>query len=385
MAGDQEIVWEDPGGAPRRFQPAAIAVVAIVAILTVIGLSVLFSASQGMHEEATFLLGRQIRWLLIALAGCLFFTFLPLERLEQAAPVVLVASLLGLVLVLIPGIGVTVNGAQRWIDLAGQRLQPSEFAKFGLTVGVAAWFARYQRLSGTFVLGFLIPSVVLSFFVGLILLQPDFGTAGLCGLTAYCLFFLGGSRLRYLIPAAILGIVLISVLVYLDPVRLERITAFLDPEGNRSDGAYQLMQSIIALGAGGLTGVGIGNGRQQNEYLPEAHTDFIFSIVGEEMGLLATGSVVLLFTCFFLLGVQQMRKAPNVFEALMFAGALFFITFQSLINLGVVTGLLPTKGMSLPFISYGGSNLVVVYSMLGVILNGFRSWNRPALERARFL
>lgn len=385
MAGDPEIVWEDPGGAPRRFQPVAIAMAAIVAVLTVIGLVVLFSASQGMHEEATFLLGRQIRWLVIAMAGCLFFTFVPMERLERAAPVFLGASLLGLFLVLIPGIGVTVNGAQRWIDLGGQRLQPSEFAKFGLIVAVAAWYARYQRLAGTFVVGFLIPATVLGIFVVLIILQPDFGTAGLCGLTAYCVFFLAGCRIYYLFPTAILGLVGISVLVYLDPVRLERITAFLDPEGNRADGAYQLMQSIIALGAGGLTGVGIGNGRQQNEYLPEAHTDFIFSIVGEEMGLIATGSVVLLFGMFFLLGLQQMRRAPNVFEALLYAGALFFITFQSLINLGVVTGLLPTKGMSLPFISYGGSNLVVVYAMLGVILNGFRSWNRPALERARFL
>lgn len=385
MAGDREIVWEDPGGAPRRFQAAAIAMVSMVAILTAIGLSVLFSASQGMHEEATFLLGRQIRWLVIALAGCLLFTFAQMEWIEKAAPFFLGASLLGLVLVLVPGIGVTVNGAQRWIDIAGQRLQPSEFAKFGLIVGVAAWYARHQRLAGTFVVGFLIPAVVLGLFVGLILLQPDFGTAGLCGLTAYCVFFLAGSRWYYLIPTAGIGLVGISILVYHDPVRLERITAFLDPEGNRADGAYQLMQSIIALGAGGLTGVGIGNGRQQNEYLPEAHTDFIFSIVGEEMGLVATSSVVILFGLFFLLGVQQMRKAPSVFEGLLYGGALFFITFQSLINLGVVTGLLPTKGMSLPFISYGGSNLVVVYAMLGVILNGFRSWNRPALGRARFL
>jgi len=152
-----------------------------------------------------------------------------------------------------------------------------------------------------------------------------------------------------------------------------------------SSGAYQLWQGILAFGAGGLTGVGLGNGRQQFSFLPEAHTDFIFAILGEELGLLATLLVVALFLGIFVIGMIQLRRAPNLYQFLLGSGALFFITLQAIINLGVVTGCLPTKGMSLPFISYGGSNLVVMFVLTGLILNLFRLWAKPFVSKAREL
>ncbi|MGF1529789.1 MAG: FtsW/RodA/SpoVE family cell cycle protein [Puniceicoccaceae bacterium] len=385
MAGEREIVWDEGGDAFPSSRWLILAVLVVVGLLTSLGLTILFSASSTMYEDSTYLLSRQVKWLFVAGIACLAFTFIPLSWMERLSPYIFLGGILGLLLVLIPGVGVEVKGAQRWIDLGGQRVQPSEFAKIGLVFGAAFWFSRFVRLNRTFVIGFLIPSIGLAVVAGLIFKQPDYGTAALCGLTGYVLFFFAGARLKFLLPAVIMGAVFLSVMIYHDPVRRARVTSYLHAEETRNDGGYQLWQSVVGLGTGGLTGSGLGNGRQQNEYLPEAHTDFIFAVVGEELGLLATSLVVLLFGLLFFFGIQQLRKAPNLFEAIVFAGALLFITFQSLINLGVVTGILPTKGMSLPFISYGGSNLVTVYIFLGILLNCFRTWDRPPLQRARFL
>ena len=175
------------------------------------------------------------------------------------------------------------------------------------------------------------------------------------------MLFLAGVRLKFLIPTAVAALTLFAVAVYHDPVRLKRITSFLDVEANRSDSAYQLWQGILAFGAGGLHGVGLGAGRQQMSFLPEAHTDFIFSIVAEELGFVFTTGVVILYMSLFFIGLLQLKRAPNLYQYLLVMGALLFITLQALINIGVVTGTLPTKGMSLPFISYGGSNLVLMF------------------------
>ena len=183
----------------------------------------------------------------------------------------------------------------------------------------------------------------------------------------------------YLVPSVAGAIGFFALMVMHNPVRLERIKSFMNIQENLSTGAYQLWQGILAFGAGGITGVGLGNGRQQFSFLPEAHTDFIFAILGEEMGLLATLFVVALFMGIFLVGIIQLRRAPNLYQFLLGAGAIFFISLQALINLGVVTGCLPTKGISLPFISYGGSNLVIMFILIGLILNLFRQWARPFL------
>ncbi len=369
----------------KNLPPVGFFISLIVVALTFLGLVVLFSASQSMHSDPATLLKKQVIWLVIAsLAGFVAFV-VDLEALRDYAYLLGAFAVLLLILVLVPGIGVRVNGAQRWMEFGFMRLQVSEIGKLGLLFVLAHYLALHRRHLDDILRGFLLPCVLLGVICGLIFLQPDFGTAFLCGAVGGILLFLTGVRLKFLIPTAIAALGLFSLAVYHDPIRLQRITSFLDVEGNRGDTAYQLWQGILAFGAGGLHGVGLGAGRQQMSFLPEAHTDFIFAIVAEELGLIFTAGVVLLYMTLFFVGVLQLRRAPNLYQYLLVMGALLFITFQALINIGVVTGTLPTKGMSLPFISYGGSNLVLMFTLIGIILNGFRTWEMPLLRGQREL
>jgi len=351
--------------------------------LTMIGLVMLFSA--GVVRGAQALLTKQIIWLALSLVMGLYAAFMDLEWLRRKAWVVFGLCILGLVLTLIPGIGVKVNGAQRWIGLGPLRIQPSEFAKIGLVIILAAYFSQRHREIKTFLYGFFIPSVVIGLCCGLIILQPDFGTCFLCGAVAATMMFQAGTSLRWLLPVAGLAIAAFSVLVYFDPVRIRRVTSFLDVEANANDSAYQLWQGMLAFGVGGLDGVGLGMGRQQMHFLPEAHTDFIFPVIGEELGLLVTSGIVLCFLVLFASVYLRLRQAPRLYEYLLAMGAILFVTLQAIINMGVVTGSLPTKGMSLPFISYGGSNLMVTFVLLGFVINVLKSMNSPELLRAREL
>jgi cell division protein FtsW len=371
--------------APWRLPPTGLFIIFIVVGLTFLGLVILFSASQAMHDDPTVLLRKQAIWLAVASVAGGIAMCVNLEALRNYAYWLGAGAALLLALVLIPGIGVEVNGARRWMDFGFMRLQVSEIGKLGLLFMMAHYLTRHRRDLDHPFKGYVLPCALLSVICGLIILEPDFGTAFLCGAVGGCMLFLAGVRLKFLIPTAIAALTLFSVAVYHDPVRLQRITSFLDVEGNRSDSAYQLWQGILAFGAGGIQGVGLGAGRQQMSFLPEAHTDFIFAIVGEELGFVFTAGVVVLFMTLFFIGVLQLKRAPNLYQYLLVMGALLFVTFQALINIGVVTGCLPTKGMSLPFISYGGSNLVFMFTLTGIILNGFRSWEMPALRRQREL
>jgi len=351
--------------------------------LTMIGLVMLFSA--GVVRGAQALLTKQVIWLALSLVMGLYAAFMDLEWLRRKAWVVFGLCILGLILTLVPGIGVKVNGAQRWIGLGPLRIQPSEFAKIGLVIILAAYFSQRHREIKTFLYGFFIPSVVIGLCCGLIILQPDFGTCFLCGAVAATMMFQAGTSLRWLLPVAGLAIAAFSVLVYFDPVRIRRVTSFLDVEANANDSAYQLWQGMLAFGVGGLDGVGLGMGRQQMHFLPEAHTDFIFPVIGEELGLLVTSGIVLCFLVLFASVFLRLRQAPRLYEYLLAMGAILFVTLQAIINMGVVTGSLPTKGMSLPFISYGGSNLMVTFVLLGFVINVLKSMNSPELLRAREL
>ena len=197
------------------------------------------------------------------------------------------------------------------------------------------------------------------------------------------MMFHSGTSLKWLLPVAGLALTAFSVLVYFDPVRLRRVTSFLDVEANAGDSAYQLWQGMLAFGVGGLNGVGLGMGRQQVHFLPEAHTDFIFPVIGEELGLFFTltivGCFLLLFSCVFL----RLRQSPKLFEYLLAMGAILFVSLQAIINMGVVTGSMPTKGMSLPFISYGGSNLMVSFLLLGFVINVLRTMDSPKVLSPR--
>ena len=368
-----------------RFPASGIIIILIVTILTLLGIIILFSASQAMHSNPTALLKKQMLWLVLGL-GIGFFVFkLDLERIRPLVPFITGAALLLLVLVLIPGIGVKVNGAQRWLDFGFMRLQVSEIGKIGLLFCLANYLAINRRLLDTWKEGFVFPFSLLGLFAGLIFLEPDYGTAFLCGLVGCVLFFVSGMKLRYLFPTAGSAFVLFCIAIVLNPERLSRITSFLDVESNRSDSGYQLWQGIIAFGMGGVEGVGLGSGQQQMSFLPEAHTDFIFSMIGEELGLFFSMGVVLLFLTLMILVLFQLKYAPNLYQYLLVLGSSLMIEFQALINIGVVTGCLPTYGVSLLFISYGGSNLVLMFVLIGVILNCLCHWSKVPLREVREL
>ena len=350
--------------------------VIIVALsLTTLGLVMLFSA--GIVKGAQALLTKQIIWVALSLMMGAYATYMNLDWVRKRAWWIFGLCMFGLVLTLIPGVGVKVNGAQRWVGFGPLRIQPSEFAKIGLVLVLAHYFSSKHRENKTFFYGFLIPCSLIGVCCGLILLQPDFGTSFLCGAVAATMMFQAGTSLRWLLPVAGLAIVAFSILVYFDPVRIRRVTSFLDVEANADDSAYQLWQGMLAFGVGGVNGVGLGMGRQQMHFLPEAHTDFIFPVIGEELGLISTFSILICFTLLFLFVYWKLRLSTKLYEYQLALGGILFISLQSIINMGVVTGSLPTKGMSLPFISYGGSNLMVTFIFLGLIINVFRKMDNP--------
>lgn len=377
-----------PSAVPRRpltITPASVIVVCVVALVS-IGLVVLFSASSPIKGGPYAYLYKQFIFLAVAIAAGWVVAIVDLEQLRKFAWVVGVLALVALLFVLIPGIGIKVNGARRWIGFGGVRLQVSEFAKLAMVFSLAHYLALNQSKLHDLLRGFIIPLGWIGLFSGLIILEPDFGAAFLIGTIGVVLLFLAGARLKYLLPAIGSLLVLFALLVLFNPLRLQRVLSFLDPEANRQGTGYQPWQAMLAFAAGGVDGVGLGNGRQQNAFLPEAHTDYIFAIMGEEMGLIFTLIVVILFVTIFVAGLLHVRRAPNLFQFLLVTGAILLICLQAIINLGVVTSLLPSKGMALPFISAGGSNLLLMGLLVGVIINSARTWERPTpLVRRRSL
>lgn len=359
------------------FRSVNLGLILIFAVLglTFLGLVVLASASLSFSQDTRSIFNKQLIWLVIAgIMGVVTFC-IDLEKFRNLSVFIALGTMLFLILVLIPGLGVRVNGAQRWLGFGSARFQVSEFAKLSLVFILAHYLSVHQRHIKKFVQGFLIPSIIIGVTCILIILEPDFGTTFLCGCVGFGMLFIAGVRLYYLLPSLLAGGFLFFIAVLLNPVRLRRLTSFLDMESNKSDGAYQLWQGILAFAAGGVEGVGLGNGRQQMAFLPEAHTDFIFPIIGEELGLYFTLGVACLFLLIFILGYMILCRIPDLFYASLVVGSLLCIVLQSLINIGVVTGLLPTKGMSLPFISYGGSNLIVMFMFVGILLNALRIWS----------
>jgi len=358
--------------------PVAVIVVCAIA-LTFLGLTILFSASVSLKQDPYFYLDKQVAGVAAAVLLCFVASRINLDYARRASVWIAAFALLMLVLVLVPHLGVSVKGSRRWLGYGAARLQVSEFAKLAMVFCLAHYLALNQTRIGDFKRGYLYPLGIIGAFSGLILLEPDFGTAALTLSVGLILLFLAGAKWRYTLPTIGLSAMAFAVLVAHNPNRLRRFTAFMDVEGNRQSGTYQLYQSLEAFAAGGIGGAGLGQGRQQINYLPEAHTDFIFAVLGEELGLWCTLGVVALFATMFIAGLAHLRRAPNLFHFLLVAGCLLLMCLQSIINLGVVTGLLPTKGMSLPFISAGLSNLLLMGLLLGVLINTQRTWGRAAL------
>lgn len=352
-------------------------------LLAGLGLVCLYSALRGSLVVPVNILNKQIALLAVAVGLMLAVAFVKEQFLRNVAYLGLGVALLGLVLVLIPGIGVKVNGASRWLSLGVSRFQFSEVAKVLFVIGFAHYLTTMQRHKKSWLLGFMVPACIIGVFVGLLILEPDFGTAFLFGAVGFTMLYLWGARLDALIGSMTLGVGAFLVLIYNDPIRWKRITSFLDIEGNKNDGAYQLYQGLLAYGSGGVGGLGIGNGRQKQAFLPEAHTDFIFPVIGEELGLFATCAIVVLFALLFFAIIRMIKNAPDMYWFLVMIGVAGFLVYQSIFNIGVVTGLLPTKGISLPFISYGGANLVSSFLMVGVLLCAWRNCDHSPVTKAR--
>lgn len=372
----------DPHRGRFSFNPAAVIVVCAIA-LVFIGLTILFSATISFKGGPYSYLGKQVVGVVMAATAAYLVSRVDLEYARRHVWVLGGVAVLTLVLVLIPGLGISVKGSRRWLGYGMARLQVSEFAKIAMVFCLAHYLALNQTRIAEFKRGYVYPLGIIGVFAGLIILEPDFGTAALVLAVGVILLFLAGAKWRYVLPTVAVAVAGFSVMVINNPNRLRRITAYLDVEGNKQSGTYQLWQSLLAFAVGGTEGVGAGQGRQQMSFLPEAHTDFIFAVIGEELGLGFTLGVVAVFTIMFIAGFLHLRRAPSLFQYLLVTGTVLTICLQAIINLGVVTGLLPTKGMSLPFISAGLSNLLLMGVLIGIILNTQRTWSRTGLDNGR--
>ncbi len=362
-----------------------ITLIAAVLVLATVGVIMMFSASlvrgESSYENTEYFLVRQLIWLFISLMAAIVCTRIDLVLLRKIAlPAAAVCALL-LVLVRIPGIGHNINGSWRWLKFGPLTIQPSEFSKIGIILAAAWWISRRRRYMHTFKRGILVPIIGLGMFAGLLMVEPDFGTTMLVGLVGLTLLFIGGARPRYLFGFTAAGAAAFGLILMHNANRMRRITAFLDPEKYAQGEAWQLINALNAFASGGAYGTGLGNSIQKQFYLPEAHTDFIFPIIGEELGLIATFSVLLLFVVIFICGLRIASRANDDFGRFTALGVTLMITLQAIINLAVVTGSMPTKGLALPFISYGGSSLLVCSAMIGMLVNVAHTARSPKSKK----
>ncbi len=290
-----------------------------------------------------------------------------IEFLERWANVLFALTLVALLLVLVPYFGVERGGAQRWIRLGGFSLQPSEFAKIGVVLFAARWISTRREEMRSFRHGVLPLLAVVGLCALLVMQQPDFGTTVILGTLTLLMLFAGGARLSQVAGLLSLGAVLFAAGAMAAPYRVKRLMAFLDPWGQSQEGAFQLVQSLIAFGSGGLTGVGLGQSRQKLSFLPEAHTDFVFALIGEELGLIGALLVLALFALLAVRGYRIAARHPDSFASLLAFGLTSAIILSAVVNVAVVLGMLPTKGLALPFISYGGSALLSCMLQVGIL------------------
>ncbi len=384
-----------PPAARRSELPLPGQVLLLVTLaLTAFGQVMVYSASSAYamthaayrHDSAYFL-KNGILFTVVGVLAMLVVMRIPPRWLKAAGPGILAGSLVLLVVVLVPGIGEEINGARRWLPLGPISIQPSELAKLGLLATVAALLAaRRQPPAG--VRAALLPIGALTALVCvLVLVEPDLGSALSIALMAAAMLLVAGTPVGVMVRLAAAGVALVGLAIYVEPYRRERFLAFLDPWAESSDGSYQVVQSIIAIGSGGVWGTGLGESVQKVNYLPEAHTDMIFAVIGEELGLVGTLLVVGAFGLFAWAGFSIALAAADRFGKLVAAGATALIVGQAGINLGAVMGILPLTGIPLPLISFGSSSRVVTLLTVGVLLSVCREGavvrrRRPALVPA---
>jgi len=356
------------------------------ASLSLLCLGLLMVASSSMvisdHQFGTpfHFVWRELLFLCAGLGIMIIVISVPTDIWSRYSVPLFFIGCLGLVMVLVPGIGHQVNGSRRWIPLLFFNVQPSELMKFCFIIYLSGYIVRHQQTLQTCVMGFVRPLVLLGFVALLLLMEPDFGATTVITVVAMSLLFLAGVPFWRFVPLVMVAVCMLGLLAVFEPYRLERLTAFLNPWANQFDSGYQLTQSLIAFGRGGIFGVGLGNSVQKLFYLPEAHTDFLFAVLGEELGLIGQLFVCALFIVVVSRGLYmgyQAIQSGHLFKGYVAYGLSLWTGFQVMINLGVNLGVLPTKGLTLPLMSYGGSSLLVSCLVVALLL---RIYHELAVE-----
>ncbi len=355
----------------------AILVATAVVALSVMGLVMLASTSYFSDEigGATYFTLRQHGiWLVISVIVGAMMTVIDYRWFYRLRWLIFGITVIILALCYVPFFSEQVKGASRWVTfkrvgLSFLHLQPSEFAKLSCAIVLAAWFARQEPLTREFRAGFLYPGMILLVIVGLIACEIDLGSAALVALVGIGVMFVAGTRLVFIAPVLLTGIIGLATVVKMMPNRVERIMAFMNLEKYKDGLGLQQWRAMLAFGSGGPNGVGLGNGRQKMLYLPEAHTDFIFPMVGEELGLIGTTLIVALFAAIVIGGLVIAHRAEDRFGKLLAFGIVAMLGLEALLNMGVTTSLLPNKGLPLPFVSYGGSSLLAAMIGIGILFN----------------
>ncbi len=345
-------------------------------VLVLIGLVFIYSSSSVFalesHGSAAYFVCRQLFGVGLGLIGLIIGWMIPTEQLRKLSPYLFLISLGFTVLTLLPGFGMHIHGSSRWLRLPGLSLQPSEFLKIALIIYVAYLLDQKKFQKQSFWGSFVPLSIVFGLTAGVLLQQPDFGLAVVLGMTVFMLLLIARFSGEYLLGAMLLLAPAVGLLIWLKPYRLKRILVFLNPWNDPRGAGFQIIQSLIAVGSGGWWGLGVGGSRQKFFYLPMQHTDFIFAIISEEVGFIGATALVMIYLFWMYFGMRLAWQMSDQFATYMTLGFVILISLQALINLCVVTGLFPTKGVGLPFVSYGCSGLISNLTMLGVIARSAR-------------
>lgn len=357
----------------RTLGPPDHLLLAVVIALLVVGLLSLYSASFAIGEQEygnpNFFIVRQTIFALVGLAVMGGLARLDYRRLRRVSVLLMLASILGLIAVLLPGVGVVRNGAARWLDAGPVEVQPSELAKLALVLYMSAWLSSRGEHIRDLSLGFLPFVIIVGLVAGLVLVEPDMGTAVVLVLVATTLFFLAGAPMKHLALFLAVGALVSYAVVLTHDYRLARVQAFLSPEADPYGKGFQLVQLKTALASGGLVGLGWGAGRQKFGFVPGAHTDGVFAIVGEELGFVGVMAVLALFAVLVGRGIYVAMRVRDPFGRLVAAGVSAWLGYQTLINVGGISGLIPLTGIPLPFFSYGGSALIANLAAVGLLLS----------------
>ncbi len=344
-----------------------------VIFLVGIGIVMVYSASSALalkeYGTDSYFLKKQSLFALVSLGGLVAGRFFPLKWLRGLAYPILILSLGMLIAVLVPGLGVRAGGATRWLRFGDLTFQPAEFARFAMVLYLAHSMTKKGEKLKIFSVGMVPHLIVLGFFTLLIMLQPDFGSVMILFFITWLMLFIGGVRFAHLVNCFLVLLPVIFLFMTRKAYRMRRLVSFLDPWKYQQDEGYQIIHSMLAFGTGGLWGVGIGGGYQKLFYLPEPHTDFIFSVVGEELGLVGVLIILLCYSFTLWAGIKIAIGCEGMFETLLAAGLTFSLGLQVCINIGVAMALLPTKGLTLPFLSYGGTSLLMNMGCIGILMN----------------